>query len=260
MQSMQSFLIIHDLMNTYDAKEPVTRFLVNDEGEVRVESITNATASMSPAAARANVIADGITSEIMDDDTDTTDEDVSGADEYDKVFSDIHKRLFRRLMSHPDPVFYNSYLDAWQKDGKRLLAGINNYLLSLIADESRESHDNSVSLYNTTYGAKEFTRYEAVSRAMSFFEERRGEIARALAAMDPRSAINLIEDDHAGMLYVIVDGKTITVTGNDDSCTIEIYNAQGAEVYRGNERRIELGESGLYIVRCGNSVSKVMLK
>lgn len=70
------------------------------------------------------------------------------------------------------------------------------------------------------------------------------------------SAINTTHSD--SVKVSVVDGK-LTVTGADSSESLEIYTTDGRLVYKGSQSIIPTVSSGVYIVRCAGTTSKVAL-
>lgn len=70
------------------------------------------------------------------------------------------------------------------------------------------------------------------------------------------SAINTTHSD--SIKVSVVDGK-LTVTGADSSESLEIYTTDGRLVYKGSQSIIPTVSSGVYIVRCAGTTSKVAL-
>jgi len=62
-----------------------------------------------------------------------------------------------------------------------------------------------------------------------------------------------------GEVSVTVENGAIVVNGADGTAAVEVYAADGRCVYRGNDTEITGLAHGLYIVRVGSTVSKVVL-
>ncbi len=80
------------------------------------------------------------------------------------------------------------------------------------------------------------------------------------------SFLNIVESDALGVedvlaesITVTVQGGAIVVNGLDEPIYIEVYNLQGQRVYSGYETTIPMNERGIYLVKIGNRVVKVVL-
>ncbi len=78
--------------------------------------------------------------------------------------------------------------------------------------------------------------------------------------------LNIVEMDFSGVEDVLAEDVTVTiqngaivVTGLDEPIYIEVYNLHGQRVYCGYETTIPMNERGIYLVKIGNRVVKVVL-
>lgn len=64
--------------------------------------------------------------------------------------------------------------------------------------------------------------------------------------------------ENTGVTVQAVDGS-IVVNGYDGAAIVEVYNIGGNRVYSGHDAAITDLAPGVYVVRIGNSTTKVML-
>ena len=75
---------------------------------------------------------------------------------------------------------------------------------------------------------------------------------------DGNSVVSGIEAENYDF-SISVYGKTIVVKGIAESCTVDVYDLMGNHLYSGKQHRIEMNESGLYLVKANMTTRKVRI-
>lgn len=61
-------------------------------------------------------------------------------------------------------------------------------------------------------------------------------------------------------IILLVSGRTISVCGADNDACIEVYDMSGMVIYRGLDKSVAVSTDGVYIVRIGEQVFKVVVR
>ena len=60
-------------------------------------------------------------------------------------------------------------------------------------------------------------------------------------------------------IRILVNGRTLTIVGAEDSDAVSVYNVQGKVVYQGLSKTVTLNEGGVYVVRVGTRAYKLAI-
>lgn len=83
--------------------------------------------------------------------------------------------------------------------------------------------------------------------------------------MEGETEVTFIVEDKSGVkavtgkgIHITTDGHTVKITGTD--ATAEVFDISGRTITTTTEREFSISETGIYIVKAGSKITKIVIK